>query len=216
MTRAAALVSGDGYKLQAILDAMYFHELNDFELVAVITPDKNTKAMKRAASSKVPCFVVEPELFPNMTSHSMAVANKLKDLDIELVVCAGFSERLGYSLLHHYKNRVINVQPALFPAFCASDGFDAVSAVEQTLLRGVRITGATAYFMGEEDTGCGPIILQRAIAVHQSDTEATLSERIMRDCEWKVLPMAVRLFCEGRLRVEGEKVYILEKKTDVS
>ena len=82
MTRAAVLVSGnDGYKLQAILDAIYFHEIPDFELVAVISPEKNAKAFKRAERSGVPAFVVDPDLFPNITSHSMAIANKLKDMD---------------------------------------------------------------------------------------------------------------------------------------
>ena len=82
MVRAAALVSGDGAKLQAILDSMYFKEIPDFELVAVISSEKDAYAMKRALNAGVPAYGVDPELFPNMTSHSMAVANKLKDMDI--------------------------------------------------------------------------------------------------------------------------------------
>ena len=89
MVRAAALVSGDGAKLQAILYSMYFKEIPDFELVAVISSEKDAYAMKRALNAGVPDYVVDPELFQNMTSHSMAVANKLKDMDIELVILAG-------------------------------------------------------------------------------------------------------------------------------
>ena len=90
MVRAAALVAGDGTKLQAILDSMYFKEIPDFELVAVISPQKDAYAMARALNAGVPAYVVDPELFPNITSHSMAVANKLKDMDIELVILAGY------------------------------------------------------------------------------------------------------------------------------
>ena len=95
MIRAAALASGDGVKLQAILDSMYFKEIPNFELVAVICPQKDAYAMKRSLSAKVPAYVVDPELFPTMTSHSMAVANKLRDMDIELVILAGYDLPLG-------------------------------------------------------------------------------------------------------------------------
>ena len=93
--RAAALVAGDGAMLQAILDSMYFKELPNFELVAVISPEKGVYAMTRALNAGVPAYVVDPELFPTMTSHSMAVANKLRDMDIELVILAGYDLPLG-------------------------------------------------------------------------------------------------------------------------
>ena len=148
-------------------------------------------------------------MFPNSASFSNALLGKLRDLDIALVICAGFTERLSYGLLHAYRNRIINVQPALFPAFCA-ERFDPLRAVEETLRRGVRVTGATAYFMGEEDNGFGPIIAQRAVEVQAEDTAASLSDRIMRQGEWPALVEAVRLFCAGRLSVEGERVAIRE------
>jgi len=214
MTRTAVLVSGGGANLQSILDLCYFKEIPELHLAAVISSAPNVYALERARNAGVPTYIVERGMFPNNASFCNALFNKLRDLDIELVVCAGFAERLSYSILRYYKNRVINVQPALFPAYCGADGFNPVSALEQTLRSSVRIAGATAYFMGEDDIGCGPIILQRAVVVRQDDTLATLSERIMRECEWKVLPEAVRLFCQGRLRVEGQKVFILEKKTE--
>lgn len=205
LTRAAALVSGDGYKLQAILDAMYFHELNDFELVAVITPDKNTKAMKRAASSKVPCFAVEPELFPNMTSHSMAVANKLKDLDIDLVILAGYNVDLGV-IPYQFKNQMIGTFPSLIPAFDEPDGDIFRAALE----RGIKITGATSYF-ADHDGAVGAIISQQAIAVHPDDTPETLCRRVMEEGEWKLLTQAVSLFCQGRLSIHGSRVMISDE-----
>ena len=210
MTKTAVLVSGGGATLQALLDLCYFEELPGLEIAAVIASAPGVYALERAANAHVPTYVVERALFPNAASFSNALLGKLRDLDIELAVCAGFTEKLSYGLLHAYLGRVINVQPALFPAFCAG-GFDPARAVEETLRRGVRVTGATAYFMGEEDNGLGPIISQRAVEVLPEDTAATLSERIMRLGEWPALTEAVGLYCAGRLRIEGEKVVIAKE-----
>ncbi len=203
MIRAAALVSGDGYKLQAVLDAIYFKEIPNFELVAVISPDKNTKAIKRAAASGVPSFVVDPELFPNMTSHSMAVANKLRDMDIDLVILAGYNLELGV-IPYQYKNRIISTFPSLIPAF-EDEEDDAV--FRAVLERGVKITGATAYF-ADNDGQVGAIIQQRSILVHADDTPETLRTRVMEEVEWKLLTEAVSLYCQGRLSVHGNRVII--------
>ena len=114
--RAAALASGDGARLQASLDSMYFKEIPNFELVAVISPQRDAYAMKRALNAGVPAYVVDPELFPTMTSHSMAIANKLRDMDIELVILAGYDLPLGV-VPYQFKNRIIGTCPSLYPAF---------------------------------------------------------------------------------------------------
>ena len=208
MIRTAVLVSGGGANLQPILDLGYFGEVPELELAAVISSVPGVYALERAENAGVAAYVVERAMFPNGASFSNALLGKLRDLDIELVVCAGFAEKLSYGLLHHYRDRVINAQPALFPAFCTPEGFDPVQAVEETLRLGVRVSGATAYFMGEEDTGCGPIIVQKAVEVLPGDTAASLSQRIMQEGEWSVLPEAVRLYCAGRLHLENGKVII--------
>ena len=208
MVRTAVLVSGGGANLQAILDARCFGALPGMELAAVISSVPEAYALERARNAGVPVYLVERALFPNSASFSNALLAKLRDLDIELVVCAGFGERLSYGLLHYYRNRVINVQPALFPAFCGTR-FDPVAAVEETIRCGVRVTGATSYLMGEEDTGFGPIITQRAVYVQPDDTPATLSDRIMRQGEWPVLVEAVLLLCTGRLLVKDGRVQLL-------
>ena len=206
MVRAAALVSGDGAKLQAILDSMYFKEIPDFELVAVISSEKDAYAMKRALNAGVPAYVVDPELFPNMTSHSMAVANKLKDMDIELVILAGYDMPLGV-IPYQFKNHIIGTFPALYPAFEDAEG-DVQRAV---LERGVKITGATAYF-ADADGRVGGIILQRAIEVMPDDTPDSLRRRVLEDAEWKLLSQAVSLYCAKRLSIRGNRV-IVEAET---
>ena len=206
MVRAAALVSGDGAKLQAILDSIYFKEIPDFELVAVISSEKDAYAMKRALNAGVPAYVVDPELFPNMTSHSMAVANKLKDMDIELVILAGYDMPLGV-IPYQFKNHIIGTFPALYPAFEDAEG-DVQRAV---LERGVKITGATAYF-ADADGRVGGIILQRAIEVMPDDTPDSLRRRVLEDAEWKLLSQAVSLYCANRLSIRGSRV-IIEAET---
>ena len=206
MVRAAALVSGDGAKLQAILDSMYFKEIPDFELVAVISSEKDAYAMKRALNAGVPAYVVDPELFPNMTSHSMAVANKLKDMDIELVILAGYDMPLGV-IPYQFKNHIIGTLPALYPAFEDAEG-DVQRAV---LERGVKITGATAYF-ADADGRVGGIILQRAVEVMPDDTPDSLRRRVLEDAEWKLLSQAVSLYCANRLSIRGSRVIIEAEK----
>ena len=202
MVRAAALVSGDGGQLQAILDSMYFNEIPNFELVAVISSRRDAYAMKRALNANVPAYVVDPELFPTMTSHSMAVANKLRDMDIELVILAGYELPLGV-VPYQFKNRIIGTFPALIPAFEETEG-DIHRAV---LERGAKVTGATAYF-ADSDGRVGSIISQKALEVRPDDTPATLQQRVMEDCEWQLLSEAVALYCDGKLSVHGSRVLV--------
>ncbi len=202
MIRGAALASGDGALLQAILDSMYFNEIPDFELVAVICPQRECYAMKRALNAGVPAYVVDPELFPNGTSHSMAVANKLKDMDIDLVILAGYDQNLGV-VPYQFRNRIIGTLPALYPAFEDLEG-DLCQAVIE---RGVKVTGATAYF-ADGDGGVGGIILQKALEVLPEDDAESLRQRVLEDCEWKLLSEAVALYCSGKLSIDGMCVRI--------
>ncbi len=204
MVRAAILASGDGGRLQAILDAMYFKEIPNFELVAVICPRREDYAMKRALNAGVPAYVVDPELFPNSTSHSMAVANKLRDMDIELVILAGYDLPLGV-VPYQFRNHIIGTFPALAPAFEDVDE-DVNRAV---LERGVKVTGATAFF-ADGDGRVGGIILQKAIDVLPDDTPESLATRVMEECEWKLLSRAVALYCGGKLEIHGKRVIVKE------
>ena len=203
MVRAAALVSGDGSKLQSILDAIYFKELPDLDLVAVLSSDKNSNAVKRAIGFNIPAYVVDPELFPNMTNHSLAILNKLKDMDVELVILAGYRLELGV-IPFQYKNRIIGTYPSLIPTFDDAPGGDIFRAA---LERGIKITGATAYFADRDGT-VGNIILQRTVLVRPDDTPESLQRRILEEAEWKLLPEAVSLYCRGKLSIHGNRVLI--------
>ena len=194
MIRAAALASGEGEKLQAVLDALYFGELPKLELVAVITAEKNAFLSQRALGAKTPVYVVDPDLFPTMTSHSMAVANKLKDMDVELVLLCDYDRPLGV-IPYQFKNRMIGTWPTLFPAFedCEGNVFEAV------LAQGCKLAGATSYF-ADGDGRVGRIIDQRAVIVRADDTPETLGRRVMEEAEWPLLTGAVKLYCEGKIR----------------
>lgn len=207
MVRVAVLVSGGGADLQPILDSYYFREVPNLELAGVVSSVRGAYALERAAAAKVDTYLVERSLFPNAASFCNALLNKLRDLDIDLVVTAGFSEKLNYPFLHFYKDRVIAVQPALFPAFCGEE-LEPEQALTEALRMGLRWTGATSYFMTEEDCGCGPVILQQPVQVLPGDDLAALRERVMREGEWVVLPKAIELFCAGALRVQDGRVQI--------
>ncbi|MBQ7473363.1 MAG: phosphoribosylglycinamide formyltransferase [Oscillospiraceae bacterium] len=202
MIRAAALASGDGVKLQAILDAMYFGELPEFKLVAVISPEKDAYVMQRALNAGVPAYVVDPDLFPTMTTHSMAVANKLKDMDVELVLLADYGVSLGV-IPYQFKNRIIGTCPSLYPAFEDVEG-DVCAAV---LARGCKLTGATSFF-ADGDGRVGSIIDQRAVVVLPGDTAESLARRVTEEAEWGLLTDAVKLFCAGRLSVRDNRVLV--------
>ena len=203
MVRAAVLASGDGARLQAILDAVYFHEIPNFELVAVICPQRGCYAMNRALNAGIPAYVVDPELFPNMTSHSMAIANKLRDMDIELVILAGYDLPLGV-VPYQFKNRIIGIFPALYPAFHEEEGDPVALALDS----GLKVTGATAFF-SDGDGRVGAVILQRSMEILPEDTVESLSVRLLEDCEWPLLREAITLFCSGRLHVRGKRVDLL-------
>lgn len=203
MVRTAILTSGDGARLQTILDSMYFNEIPNFELVAVICTEEDAYAMRRARNAKVPAFAVEPENFPTKLSHSMAVSAKLKDMDIDLVVLAGYMMPLGV-ISSQFKNRIIGTFPALIPA-CENEQ----NPVRAVLERGCKLTGATVYF-ADVDGNIGPVIMQQAVSVLPNDNEKSLARRIMEEAEWKILPKAVILYCQGRIEIHGGRTVIKE------
>ena len=212
MVKTAVLVSGGGTNLQAIIDANIFGEIKNFELAAVISSNPEAYALQRAENAGIPAYVVDRSLYPNRYSYSDALVKKLRDLDIELVVYAGFNYILDKQFVKAFENRIINIHPALIPSFCG-DGFFGIRVHEAALEYGVKLSGATAHF-ASEITDNGPIILQKTVEVKEDDTPKTLQSRIMEEAEWVILPKAISLYCEGRLKVMGRIVHILEAQDE--
>ena len=210
MVKTAVLVSGGGTNLQAIIDANLFGEIKNCEITAVISSNPEAYVVQRAQNAKIPVYIVERAVFPNRMTFTKAMLDKLKDLEIELAVYAGFNYILDPPLIKVYKNRIINIHPSLIPSFCGP-GYYGLRVHEAVLAHGVKVTGATAHF-ATEVADDGPIILQKAVPIHEDDTPKTLQRRVMEEAEWKVLPEAISLFCEGRLKVEGRIVRVLDEK----
>ena len=206
MVRIAVLVSGGGTNLQALIDAQTGGALKHGKITAVISSKADAYAMERARKAGIPGYVVARKDYPSNQSMTVALVNQLKELDIGLVVLAGFMHILTEEIVQAYPNAIINVHPALIPSFCGA-GYYGLHVHEKVLAYGVKVTGATVHFVNEEPDG-GPIILQKAVDILPGDTPEALQRRVMEQAEWHILPQAVSLFCQGRLSVEGRIVSI--------
>lgn len=206
MKKIAVLVSGGGTNLQALIDAQDRGEIVNGEIAAVISSAPDAYALERASKAGIPGYVLTRKDFPSSQAMTQALVEKLKELSIDLVVMAGFMTIVTPELFEVYPNAVINIHPALIPSFCGKGAY-GLHVHEQALAYGVKVSGATVHFVTEE-CDSGPIILQKAVDVLPGDTPETLQRRIMEQCEWKLLPQAVSLFCQDRLKVEGRAVHI--------
>ena len=206
MVRIAVLVSGGGTNLQALIDAQGRGEIPDGEIAAVISSSPDAFALERAKKAGIPGYVIDRKAFASNQAMTVALTQQLKELDIGLVVLAGFMYILTPELIDAYPNAILNVHPALIPSFCG-EGFYGLHVHEAALAYGVKITGATVHFVSEDCDG-GPIVLQQAVPIEEGDTAEILQRRVMEQAEWKILPRAVALFCAQKLRVEGRIVHI--------
>ena len=206
--KIAVLVSGGGTNLQALIDAQGRGELGGGEIVAVISSKAGAYALERAAKAGIEGFVLPRKEFESNQAMTVALVKMLKELNIDLVVLAGCMIIFTQELVDAYPNAIMNVHPALIPSFCGK-GYYGLHVHEEALRYGVKLSGATVHFVSEECDG-GPIIAQKAVAIREDDTPETLQRRIMEEAEWKLLPEAVKLFCQDCLSVEGRIVKIKE------
>lgn len=204
--RIAVLVSGGGTNLQALIDAQNRGELGGGKIVAVISSKAGAYALERAKNAGIDGFVLPRKEFDSNRAMTVALVKMLKDLQIDLVVLAGCMIIFTQELVDAYPNAIMNVHPALIPSFCG-EGYYGLHVHERAIAYGVKLSGATVHFVSAECDG-GPIISQRAVEVLPGDTPEVLQKRIMEQAEWKLLPEAVRLFCEDRITVEGRTVII--------
>lgn len=206
MLNIGVMVSGGGTNLQAILDRIEDGTLSDCSVVTVISSREGVFALERAKKYKINSTVISKKNFNSIDEYDQALIRHMRNHKVQLVVLAGFLSLLGENFVQEYKNSIINVHPSLIPSFCGK-GYYGIIPHQKALEYGVKITGATVHFV-EPEYDSGPIILQKAIEVLPDDTPETLQKRVMEQCEWKLLPEAIRLFSQGRLSVEGRKVII--------
>ena len=188
--RVAVLVSGGGTNLQALIDAKTQGAMPSARLVLVVSSKPEVQALKRAEQAGIPARVL-PKGDPSQVS--LALLDLLKQHRIELVVLAGFLPILTSSVLNAYTGRIINIHPSLIPSFCGNNYY-GLRVHQAAIARGVKLTGATVHLVNEVVDG-GEILLQKAVAVEDTDTPETLQRRVMEQAEWVILPQAVEMMC---------------------
>lgn len=207
MMNIAVLVSGGGTNLQALIDAQNDGRIKNGKITCVISSKPDAFALERAKKNDIPTKVIARKEYDDIRSYTAAVRDALLEVQADLVVYAGFMTILDSQIVEAFPYRMMNVHPALIPSFCGK-GFYGLHVHEAVLDSGVKVTGATVHFV-TEDCDAGPIIAQKAIPVNNDDTPESLQKRVMEQCEWKILPEAVSLFCEGRIKLNDNKTKII-------
>lgn len=206
MLKLAVLVSGGGTNLQSIIDSIADGRITNAEIKVVISNNKNAYALERAAKAEIPAKALSPKDFTDREAFNDALLQALIDSEADLVVLAGCLVVIPPKIVEHFRNRIINIHPSLIPSFCGKDYY-GLKVHEGVLNRGVKVTGATVHFV-DDGTDTGPIILQKAVEVHQDDTPKSLQLRVMEEAEWVIMPRAIDLIANGKVKVEGGKALI--------
>jgi phosphoribosylglycinamide formyltransferase-1 len=201
MINIGVLASGRGTNLQAIIEAIKEGKVEG-RISIVISDNRNAFALKRAKQNNIEIEYINFKSFKNREDYDKKIMECLKEKDIDLVVLAGYMRILSPYFIKMYKNRIMNIHPALLPSF------PGLHAQRQAVEYGVKISGCTVHFV-DEGVDSGPIILQKAVEVKDNDTEESLAERILKE-EHQIYPRAIQLFSQGRLIIKGRKVFIEE------
>lgn len=198
MLNIAVLVSGGGTNLQALLDSQARGENPHGRITLVVASKPGVYALERAEKAGVDSCVVRRRDYADSAAFDAALLEVLHSHQIDLVVLAGFLSVLGPSVIAAYPRRILNIHPALIPAFCGP-GMYGLRPHQAALARGCKVTGATVHFVNEECDG-GPILLQKAVEILPGDTPETLQKRVMVEAEWQLLPKAVAMVCSGEIQ----------------
>ena len=208
MKNIVVLVSGGGTNLQALIDAQNRGEIENGRITCVISSKEGVYALERAAKNGIPSRVIPRSGYESREAYSKTILEALREEEADLVILAGFLIILDQSVPAAFPNQILNVHPALIPSFCGP-GYYGLKVHEAALAAGVKLTGATVHFVSEVCDG-GPIILQEAVPVKNGDTPETLQRRVMEQAEWKILPRAASLFCQGKITVRDGRAYVEE------
>ena len=205
MLKIVVLVSGGGTNLQAVIDCVKVGAISNTEIVGVISNNKNARALERASANGISACCISPKDYESREVFNAKLLEAVDTYEPDLIVLAGFLVVIPPAMTAKYKNRMINIHPSLIPAFCGK-GYYGLKVHEAALERGVKVAGATVHFV-DEGTDTGPIILQKAVEVEQGDTPEILQRRVMEQAEWKILPMAIDLIANDKVRVvDGQTV----------
>ncbi len=206
MLRVLVCVSGGGTNLQAIIDGIEQGKITNTQIVRVISNNKTAYALERATNAGIDSICVSPKDYADREQFNQAFLQAVEEASPDLIVLAGFLVVIPAQLIQKYENRMINIHPSLIPAFCGT-GYYGLKVHEGALARGVKITGATVHFV-DEGTDTGPIILQKAVNVQEQDTPELLQRRVMEEAEWVILPRAIDMIANGKVKVIEGKVRI--------
>ena len=206
MLKIAVLVSGGGTNLQAIIDAIDAGKITNTQISVVISNNRNAYALERAKKAGIASEVLVSKTFENRAAFNQKLLEMIQSYGVDAVILAGCLLTIPESLVLAYPNKIINIHPSLIPSFCGQ-GYYGLKVHEAVLLRGCKVTGATVHFV---DCGMdtGPIIMQKAVAIRQGDTPEVLQRRVMEEAEWEILPQAIHLLANGKLKVVDGLVQI--------
>lgn len=201
----AVLVSGGGTNLQALIDAQNSGIIKSGKIRLVISNKDGAYALKRAKNAGIETYTVLKKNLDGQQGFEGELIRILDENEIDLIVLAGFMSILSENFTSHYRNKILNVHPSLIPSFCG-EGFYGLHVHEAVLKKGVKVTGATVHIVNEIPDG-GPIVMQKAVEVLDSDTPEALQKRVMEQAEWKILPESVELMCSGKIKIENGRTY---------
>jgi len=204
--KIGVLISGSGTNLQSLIDNIETGNIKG-KITVVISNRKDAYGLNRARQKNIDALYIRQKDYESFENFNDAIIDELKKHNVELVVLAGYLKILTSKFIEEYRNRIINIHPSLIPAFCGK-GYYGIKVHEEVIKYGVKLSGATVHFVDEEaDTG--PIIIQEAVEVSYEDTAETLKQKVLK-IEHKILPLAVKYYCEGKIQISGRKVKIKE------
>lgn len=204
--RIGVLVSGSGTNLQSIIDGVEAGCING-TVEVVISNKEDAFGLERARKHNINAVFINPKNYLDMEAYNESLLEVLSSYGVDLVVLAGYIKILSPKIIERYKNSIINIHPSLIPSFCGK-GYYGLRVHKEAVSYGVKLSGATVHFV-DENADTGPIIIQEPVAVDFEDTADSLQKKILKT-EHKILPLAVKYFCERRLEVVGRKVKIKE------
>ena len=186
---------------------IWWGTITNTKIAGVISNNKNAYALERAKKHGIANCCISPKDYANRATFNQKFLEKMDELNPDLIVLAGFLVVIPPEMIAKYRNRIINIHPSLIPSFCGT-GYYGLKVHEAALARGVKVVGATVHFV-DEGTDTGPIILQKAVEVEEGDTPEVLQRRVMEQAEWKILPKAIDLIANGKVKVEDGRTHII-------